>query len=139
MGYFLFFVAFVLRLTCIPGLMDAWERKDQNVSKILVKLNVTTFKHVMDDYGQNIWDTTDENCPLYFDEHEMINLRYSQYFYIASFMLATIRTLELCTASKHLGPKVYFGNLFYSSTHPQFNTTVPHKRATPFQFHTENP
>lgn len=88
--------------------MDAWERKDQNVSKLLVKLNVTTFKHVMDDYGQNIWDTTDENCPLYFDEHEMINLRYSQYFYIASFMLATIRTLELCTASKHLGPKVYF-------------------------------
>ena len=106
----------------------------------------------MDDYGQNIWDTTDENCPLYFDEHEMINLRYSQYFYIASFMLATIRTLELCTASKHLGPKVYFGNLFYSSTHPQFNTSVPHKRATPFQppksliptpqtpqFNTENP
>lgn len=115
--YLLFFIAFILRLTCIPGLFEIWGDSTGNGLP-----NSTMFQNVMTDYLNDIWDTNNENCPLYFDIREtgdtnvnkLLYLRYGQYFYVASFMLATIRTLELCTASKHLGPKVktLFGVLY---------------------------
>lgn len=100
--YILFFVAWALRLTCIPGFFNVWDTTPGG----LPHFNGTILTISVNDYfGNKIWETTDENCPLYFDnsDENLRYLRYSQYFYIAAFILATIRTLELCTASKHLG------------------------------------
>ena len=100
--YILFFVAWALRLTCIPGFFNVWDTSPSG----LPHFNGTILTNSVNDYfGNKIWETTDENCPLYFDnsDENLRYLRYSQYFYIAAFILATIRTLELCTASKHLG------------------------------------
>lgn len=99
--YLLFFVAWCLRLTCIPGFFKVWDTLPSGIPH----LNATIFKDSFKDYLDQIWETTDKNCPLYFDsaDENLRYLRYSQYFYIAAFILVTIRTLELCTASKHLG------------------------------------
>ena len=64
----------------------------------------------------NWLEGTAENCPLYFtgedastkeEEDAYHNMRMAQYFYVAAFVLNCIKTLELCTASKNLGPKVW--------------------------------
>ena len=109
--YILFGIAFIMRLACIPDFLSIWDTNGP-----IATLNWTKVENVADTYFENMWDTTDENCPLYFDikNEDSHALRYAQYFYIAAFFLATIRTLELCTASKHLGPKVktLFGVLY---------------------------
>jgi len=74
-------------------------------------------------------DTTDKNCPLYFDtkyepdyqfrsksnnsdldeeknQEVFTHMRNAQYCYVITFVLFCVKTLELCTASKNLGPKV---------------------------------
>ena len=98
--YVLFFIAFIFRISCIPGFFRVWQSMEtrSGIQMFGIQVNYSVFWHVVDQYWENVWDTTDHNCPLFFDSEELATLRYGQYFYISSFILATIRTLELCTA-----------------------------------------
>ena len=73
----------------------------------------------------NLLDTTDKNCPLYFDtkyepdyqfrsksnnsdldeeknQEVFTHMRNAQYCYVITFVLFCVKTLELCTGSGHI-------------------------------------
>ncbi|CAG5088051.1 Oidioi.mRNA.OKI2018_I69.PAR.g11714.t1.cds [Oikopleura dioica] len=115
LAYLMFGIGFFLRLSIISSTLDFWDFGNvNNGSSITTSMWDKWNKY----WNELLWNHDDENCPIYFDVElsvgkmlsvlyeQNVNMRLSQYFYCFSFILSVIRTLELCTVSKHLGSKV---------------------------------
>ena len=116
LSYVMFGIGFILRLSIISSTLHLW---DFDVASNSSSAATSTWDKIWNKYmNELLWDHDDKNCPIYFDVEisfakglsifyeQNVNMRLSQYFYCFSFILSVIRTLELCTVSKHLGSKV---------------------------------
>ncbi|CBY43034.1 unnamed protein product, partial [Oikopleura dioica] len=116
LSYVMFGIGFILRLSIISSTLNIWGVGETTNSSSAA---TSTWDIISNKYlNELLWNHDDKNCPIYFDVEisfakglsifyeQNVNMRLSQYFYCFSFILSVIRTLELCTVSKHLGSKV---------------------------------
>ena len=117
-SYFSFLISFVARMTCI----DIYRRYKTEETQIAFSTIIQEFfSHATLFNGTyNLLDTTDRNCPLYFDtkyepdyqfrsksnntdldeeknQEVFTHMRNAQYCYVITFVLFCVKTLELCT------------------------------------------
>ena len=147
-SYFSFLISFVARMTCI----DIYRRYkaeetqiaasamvqgfgQENFSRKMIKM--VRFRKIskpkkeffsratLFNGAYNLLDTTDKNCPLYFDtkyepdyqfrsksnnsdldeeknQEVFTHMRNAQYCYVITFVLFCVKTLELCTGNGHI-------------------------------------
>lgn len=122
-SYFSFLISFVARMTCI----DIYRRYKAEETQIAASTMFQEFfsRATLFNGTYNLLDTTDKNCPLYFDtkyepdyqfrsksnnsdldeeknQEVFTHMRNAQYCYVITFVLFCVKTLELCTGNGHI-------------------------------------